>query len=55
MNKQILSLPSWMKKTLNKLEEAVSENNAYIVAPCKAKKLMSVCRRRAKLARPFRH
>jgi len=29
MNNQILSLPSWMKKFLNKLEEAVSENIAY--------------------------
>ena len=41
------------EEDLKKLKEAISENNG-VVAPCKAEKLMSVGRRRAKLARPVR-
>ena len=43
------------EEDLNKLEEAVEVKIMPVAAPCKAEKLMSVqCRRRAKLARPFR-
>ena len=55
-DEQPTSQPSQLDEGgLNKLEETVEVKIVPVVAPCKAEKLMSVqCRRRAKLARPFR-
>ena len=41
------------EEDLNKVGEAVSENNAWLEAPCKVELLATVCCWRVKLARLF--